>query len=292
MKSDKNILIAFLLNLSFSVFELIGGIFTGSVAILSDAFHDLGDALSIGISFLLERKSNRQPDCRYTYGYTRYSVLGSVLTTLILIVGSIMVITNAIHRIANPVPIHYNGMLLFAVIGTVTNLAAAWFTREGDSLNQKAVNLHMLEDVLGWAVVLVGAIIMRFVNIPILDPILSIGVALFILLHALKNLLEIMELFLEKSPIDTSILQAELSHIPGVLDVHHIHLRSTDGIHHFATMHVVTAQDSHQIKDSVRHRLEDLGITHVTLELESPSEHCHHKCCSLEFDKSHHHHHH
>ena len=155
MKTEKNILIAFILNLAFSIFEFVGGALTGSVAIVSDAVHDLGDAVSIGASWLLERKSKKQPDEVYTYGYRRFSVMGSLITTVILLVGSGIVIYNAIERIINPVEINYNGMILFAVIGAVVNLIAAFVTKDGDSINQRAVNLHMLEDVLGWLAVLV-----------------------------------------------------------------------------------------------------------------------------------------
>ena len=186
MKTEKNILIAFLLNLGFSVFEFFGGIFTGSVAILSDALHDLGDAISIGISWYFERLSKKQPDKKYTYGYKRYSVLGGLITTTVLIVGSLIVIFNAISRVFNPVSINYNGMIIFALIGASVNLCAAFFTKDGDSLNQKAVNLHMLEDVLGWLVVLAGAVIMRFTDIKIIDPILSLVVAVFILINSIK----------------------------------------------------------------------------------------------------------
>ena len=200
MKTEKNILFAFILNLSFSIFEFIGGIFTGSVAILSDSIHDLGDALSIGISFFLEKKSKKKPDNKYTYGYIRYSVLGGLITTVILLVGSILVIYNAIGRIITPVEVNYKGMIIFAIIGLVTNFIAAYLTKEGDSINQKSVNLHMLEDVLGWAIVLIGAIIMNFTDIKIIDPIMSIGVALFILVNTLKNLKKILDLFLEKTP--------------------------------------------------------------------------------------------
>ena len=147
-KTDKNILIAFILNLTFSIIEFVGGTFTGSVAIISDSIHDLGDALSIGISYFLERKSKKKPDEKHTYGYIRYSVLGSTITTVILLTGSILVIYNAILRIINPVEINYNGMIIFAVFGVIINFIAAYFTKEGDSLNQKSVNLHMLEDVL------------------------------------------------------------------------------------------------------------------------------------------------
>ena len=148
MKTEKNILIAFILNLAFSIFEFAGGIFTGSVAIISDAVHDIGDAASIGISYFFEKKSKKQPDEKYTYGYARYSIIGSVITTLILLFGSVMVIFNAINKIIEPTEINYNGMIIIAIIGVCVNFCAAFLTREGDSLNQKAVNLHMLEDVL------------------------------------------------------------------------------------------------------------------------------------------------
>ena len=200
MKTEKNILIAFILNLGFSIFEFIGGAITNSVAIISDSIHDMGDAMSIGVSYFLEKKSKKKPDDKYTYGYIRYSVIGSTITTIILILGSLFVMYNAIKRIINPVDINYNGMIIFAVVGVVVNFLAAYFTKDGDSLTQKAVNLHMLEDVLGWAVVLIGAIIMRFTDIRIIDPILSILVALFIFKNAVSNFKAILDLFLEKTP--------------------------------------------------------------------------------------------
>lgn len=296
MKTEKNILIAFLLNLSFSFFEFIGGAITGSVAVISDSIHDLGDAISIGLSYFLERKSKRQPDNTYTYGYARYSVLGSVITTVILLLGSIMVIYNAVIRIIHPVEINYNGMILFAVVGTLVNFCAAWFTKDGDSLNQKAVNLHMLEDVLGWIVVLIGAIIMRFTDVSILDPIMSIGVALFILVNALKNMNKVINLFLEKAPddIDLAEIKEHICKIEGVLGVHHIHIWSIDGHSNYATMHIVTDEDCHAIKDKVRDELKEHGIGHVTLELENSTEHCHEEFCHIEFGHPgiHHHHHH
>lgn len=296
MKTEKNILVAFLLNLAFSLFEFIGGAVTGSVAILSDAVHDIGDAASIGISYFLERKSKQQPDEVYTYGYARYSVVGSLITTLILVVGSVLVMVNAVERIFQPVPIDYNGMILFAVVGVAVNFCAAWFTREGGSMNQKAVNLHMLEDVLGWAVVLVGAVVMRFTDISILDPLLSLGVAGFILVNAGSNLKQILELFLEKIPHGLQIreIREHLCAIEGVVDVHHIHLWSMDGHSTYATMHIVTDADPHRIKEEVRQELQEHGIVHATLELEGSDEHCSAPICHVEshHDHGHHHHHH
>ena len=296
MKTEKNILIAFILNLAFSVFEFIGGIFTGSVAIVSDALHDIGDAASIGVSYFLEKKSKKQPDAEYTYGYSRYSVIGSVLTTVILLFGSVVVIVNAVGRIINPVEINYTGMIIFAVIGALVNLCAAIVTREGDSLNQKAVNLHMLEDVLGWIVVLVGAIIMRFTDFSIIDPILSVCVAVFILINATKNLKEVLDLFLEKTPHGISVeeIKEHLAGIHGVLDVHHIHIWSMDGHLNYATMHVVTNEEPQAIKESIREELREHGICHATLELETEGENCGAEQCHIDAHthSGHHHHHH
>ncbi len=296
MKSDKKILIAFVLNLVFSVFEFVGGAITNSVAIMSDAVHDLGDAASVGIAWFLERKSKKQPDGVYTYGYARYSVLGSFITVMILLLGSVLVIYNAICRIISPVEINYDGMLVCAIVGVAVNLCAAWFTREGDSLNQKAVNLHMLEDVLGWFVVLVGAVVMRFTDIALLDAVLSIAVAVFILIGALRHLKEVLGLFLEKIPsgVELEHLKAHLCQIEGVEDIHHIHVWSMDGHSHYATMHVVTSADSHHIKDMLRQELQEHGIGHATLELEKPGEHCHEEHCHVEqsHHTGHHHHHH
>ena len=296
MKTERNILVAFILNLAFSIFEFIGGAITGSVAIISDAIHDIGDAATIGTSYFLERKSKKQPDETYTYGYARYSIIGGAITTLVLLLGSGIVIYNAVLRIFNPVEINYDGMIIFAVVGALVNLCAAYFTREGDSVNQRAVNLHMLEDVLGWIVVLLGAIIMRFTDISIIDPIMSIGVAVFIIINAIKNLKSIVELLLEKIPDGLSIneIKNEVCSLDGVKDVHHIHIWSMDGHTKYLTMHVVSDGDAHTVKDSIRSTLKKYGIGHATLEIEAPDEHCHEICCHVEEEEhsSHHHHHH
>lgn len=278
----------------FSVFEFIGGALSGSVAIVSDAVHDMGDALSIGISYFLERKSSKEPDDIYTYGYTRFSVMGSLITTVILLFGSMAVIYNAILRIFNPAQIDYGKMIIFAVIGVIVNFIAAIITREGDSLNQKAVNLHMLEDVLGWLVVLIGAVVMRFTDFWIIDPIMSVAVSVFIFINAIKNLKVMINLFLEKIPsgIEMQKLRDDICNIEGVLDAHHIHIWSIDGYNNYATMHIVTDEDSHNIKDKIREKVKDYNIGHITLELEASNEHCHHTDCHVKAHKEHHHHHH
>lgn len=295
MKTEKNILLAFILNLSFSIIEFFGGLFTNSIAILSDSLHDLGDALSIGISFFLEKKSKRKADNTYTYGYVRYSVLGGVITTSILLIGSILVIIGAINRLLNPTEINYDGMIIFAIIGVILNSLAAYVTRDGDSINQKSVNLHMVEDVLGWIVVLIGAIIMNFTDIKILDSIMSIGVSLFILINALKNLKQVLDIFLEKIPKDVDLkeLKEHLLAIKGVDDIHHIHIWSIDGFHNYATMHIVTKnKDVSKIKKNIREELREHNICHAILETEEDL--CDDIECHIEIENNlnnHHHHH-
>ena len=299
MKGKRKILIAFLLNLCFSVFEIIGGIFTGSVAIVSDAVHDMGDACSIGISYFLEKKSTRKPDRSHTYGYGRYSVLGGIITTCILIVGSVLVTYNAIIRWIKPVEIRYDGMIIFAVVGVIVNGLASLVTREGKTLNQRAVNLHMLEDVLGWAVVLVGAVVMRFTGWLWLDSALSIGVAVFIFMHAVLGLKEGLDLFLLRTPKTLSVEQLErhVLEVEGVCSAHHIHVWSIDGNDIYATMHLVLDGNATEIKRVVKEHLYARGVSHVTLETESLEEQCLEQDCPIresvcEHENHHHHHHH
>ncbi len=295
-QAERNILIAFLLNLGFSIYEFVGGTMTHSVAIVSDAVHDMGDALSIGISYVLERKSHKQPDPQHTYGYLRYSLMGGLITTAILIFGSAFVIYNAIHRIIEPVEINYDGMILLAIVGVVVNSLAAYFTHKGDSLNQKSVNLHMLEDVLGWVVVLIGAIVMRWTNFSLIDPILSILVALFILKEAVSNCREILDVFLEKTPHGISLekLESSLKKLSNIQDIHHLHVWSMDGYHNYATLHVVYNGNEEKIKHRVREMLAKQNIEHATIELEHDQENCAERYCNAPspIKQGHHHEHH
>ena len=293
MKTEKNILIAFIINLSFSIFEFFGGMVTNSVAIMSDSIHDFGDAISIGISYFMERKSKKEADNKYTYGYIRYSLLGSVITTTILFVGSSLVIYSSIKRLINPLEVNYSGMVILAIIGLILNFIAAYNTKDGDSINQRSVNLHMLEDVLNWFIVLIGAIIMNFTDISIIDPLMSMGVAIFILINSFKNLKKVLDLFLEKVPedIDLQHLKNHLLEIKGVDDIHHIHVWSIDGFNNYATMHIVTKLEKvKEVKKEIREELAEHNICHAILETED--EACDDKECNVEFHNEIHHHHH
>ena len=294
LKTDKNILIAFLLNIFFSIFEFIGGLITGSVAILSDSIHDFGDAISIGISYFLEKKSKKESNDIYTYGYIKYSVLGSIITTVILIVGSIFMIYESIKRLVHPVSINYNGMLILAIIGVLVNLVAVFYTNKGKSLNQKAVNLHMLEDVFGWIIVLIGSIVMRYTNISVIDSILSLIVALFILLSAIHNMREVLDIFLEKTPEGITIddIKKHLMSINGIIDIHHVHIRTIDGYNNFATLHVVSKKYSTELKNKIKEELSEHGINHSTIEFELEKEKCADEVCHPNNNGDRHRHHH
>ena len=301
MKSEKNILVAFLLNLVFSVVEAVGGIITGSVAILADAFHDMGDAASIGVSYFFEKKSKKAPDARYTYGYARYSVLGGLVMSLVLLLGSVAVICKSVLKLFDPTEIDYDRMIVFALLGICVNLCAAIATHKGRSLNQRAVRLHMLEDILGWIVVLIGAVAMRFTDLVIFDPVMSIAVALFILIGAFRGIGEAMRVFLERAPngMDSEAVQHSVLEVEGVCEAHHIHVWTLDGTHAYATAHVVIKKeaDTEAVKANIRRALGSMGVICVTLELEYEGEKCCERVCdtrklTLEGQHSHSHHHH
>lgn len=291
-KNSRNILVAFLLNLFFSIFELIGGLFTNSVAILSDAVHDLGDAISIGLSFALERKSKKKADNNYTYGYTRYSLLGAFTTLMILSMGSIIVIYNSVNRLFNSVEINYNGMIVLAIIGAVINVIASFVTKDGNSINQKAVNLHMLEDAVGWIIVLMGAILMKFTEFNIIDSLLSIGLSLFILINVIKNFAEIKNIFLEKVPnnIDIDEIRREIKEIENIKDIFHIHIWKIDEENISCTMHVLIDEGTDEcvVKHNIRHILEHDGINHTTIEIHKG--HYHEKDLECNLNELHHEH--
>lgn len=299
-KSANNIGVAFFLNLFFSIVELVGGIFTNSISIISDSVHDFGDAISIGIAWLLEKKSNKKPDSRYTYGYARYSVLGALITSIVLVVGSVVMLYNAIPRIINPQYIQYDGMLILGIIGLLVNGIGALVTSKGEKLNEKSINLHLLEDLLGWIAVLVISVIMKIFDMPILDPILSIGITVFILYHVFRNLKEVFEIFLEKAPkqVDFEEFKNELvEENKQIIEIHHTHVWTLDGNNTYITMHVLVKDDTTTdniilLKKQIKEEAKEHNINHITIEIEYEKEKCENGECEIEENHEHHGHHH
>lgn len=157
-----NLKVAFLLNLGFTIIEIAGGFWTNSIAILTDAVHDSGDCISLGFAWYLQKISSRERTSTYTYGYRRFSVLGALITGLVLLAGLTFILWNAVKRLISPEEVLAPGMIALAVIGVVMNGAAVLRVRKGESLSEKVVSWHLLEDTLGWIAVLIGALIMTF----------------------------------------------------------------------------------------------------------------------------------
>lgn len=281
-KSGENLRTVFFLNLGFTIFEIIGGIYVNSVAIISDAIHDLGDSISLGTAWYLEKKSKKEADKSFSFGYTRFSLLGAFINSLVLILGSIFVIYEAIGRILKPEHSDANGMIFFAIIGIVVNGYAAWKISNGKSLNEKVISWHLLEDVLGWVAVLIVAVILQFKDIHYLDPALSILITVYILWGVIKRLKETMFLFLQGTPQDIDLVEIEkkLLAINNVKSLHHSHVWSLDGEHHVFTTHLKLEKISSfteilEVKKSTKKVLKEYNFTHYTIETELEGETCH-----------------
>jgi cobalt-zinc-cadmium efflux system protein len=270
-----NIRAAFFLNLGFTLFEIVGGIYTNSLAILSDALHDLGDSFSLGMSWFLEKHSHKASDGKYSYGYRRFSLLAALINTVILITGSLFILSEAIPRLLDPQPSNAGGMALLAVIGIAVNGLAALRVRGGQSLNAQLVAWHLLEDVLGWIAVLIVSISLAFTDLYILDPLLSILISLYVLYNVLRSLRKTIALFLQAVPEAINLPEVEhtLLAIPQVQSVHHTHIWSLDGEHHVLTTHLVvdpdaTKEDLIRIKQAAAGIAAGMSLAHATIELE------------------------
>ncbi len=280
--STDNVKVAFFINLGFTCLELIGGIFTNSIAIVSDALHDLGDSFSLGLAWYLEHKaSNDKSSQKFTFGFARFRLLGALVNALTLIGGSVYIIIEAVARFQNPEPVKSLWMMGFAILGVAANGYAAWRTRGAKSLNEKVISWHLLEDVLGWVAVLIISIVLQFKDWYFLDPALSIGVTLFILIGVGRRLWETIHLLLQGVPADMSIIEIEtlLQSVDHVQSVHHTHVWSLDGEHHVLTTHLVLeAITEYSQTDEVRQKalsaLEKYDFAHHTIQIEIDGKTC------------------
>ncbi|WP_082235606.1 cation diffusion facilitator family transporter [Halobacillus massiliensis] len=276
-----NIKVAFFLNFFFTIIELIGGILTNSMAIISDALHDLGDSLSLGLAWFLQNFSKKQKNQQFSFGYKRFSLLAALINSTVLIIGSFFILTEAVPRLLDPQQPHTVGMMGLAVLGIFVNGAAVFKLRSGESMNQKVISWHLLEDVLGWAAVLIVSIVMTFADLPILDPIASILITLYILYNVILNLIKTMRLFLEAVPenINLNDIIRKIQQLPSVQSTHHTHLWSLDGEHHAFSTHVVVPASSNKedlcaIKEQVKQAVSHIHLDHMTIEIEYEDEYC------------------
>ena len=270
----KNVRVAFFLNLSFTIVEIFGGLFTNSVAILSDAVHDLGDTFSLGLAWYFEKKSQCEEDEVFSYGYKRYSILGALINTVVLLVGCSFIIWETIPRLIHPEQVEPKGMIVLALLGIVVNGLAVLQLKKGKSLNEKVVSLHLLEDVLGWVAVLIGSIVMMIWDIPIIDPILSLLIALYILFNIYKNIKSALEVILQKIPSSVDLKQIKL-YLNSNKDIEHfydIHIWSLDGNYNVMTINIHLSKEISLDKipgtlQKIHDELKPLNIHHCTIEI-------------------------
>jgi len=279
--SNASIRAAFFLNLIFSLIEVAGGFLTNSLAILSDALHDLGDSFSIGFSWFMESRARRPGHGSYSYGFRRLSLLAALVNAIVLLVGSVFILSRAIPRLFAPESAHPEGMLALAILGILVNGAAVLRLRDGKSMNSRMIAWHLLEDILGWAAVLVVSVALLVTDIQILDPLLSILITCYVLYNVGRNLRKTLAIFLQAAPpeLDLAALDRALGAIEGVLSTHHTHAWSLDGEHNVLTTHLVvpaTASRKHiiHVKKAALRLLEHADLEHTTIEVEYEDEDC------------------
>ena len=303
MKTKYAVWLAFLLNLSFAIVEFIAGGILGSSAVLADSVHDFGDAIAIGISAFLESISNRKEDSHYTLGYKRFSLLGAMVTAVILMTGSGMVILENVSKLFHPQPINDEGLLWLGIIAISVNVLASLFIRKGQTKNESILSLHFLEDTLGWLAVILMAIVLRFTDWYILDPLLSLAISFFILFKAIPRFWSTLKIFLDAVPegVDIKQVKNDLEQLDNVASINQLNLWTMDGLEKNAIVHVCLKrmEQMEVCKEAIRALLKERGFQNVTIEVdEDLATHRSHKRNIEELEASqshghdHHHHHH
>lgn len=276
MKAKYTVWLAFFLNLTYAIVEFIAGGVFGSSAVLADSVHDLGDAIAIGISAFLESISNREEDIHYTLGYKRFSLLGAMITAVILMTGSVLVILENIAKIFHPQPVNDEGILWLGIIAVSINVLASLVVRKGKTKNESILSLHFLEDTLGWLAVILMAIILRFTDWYILDPLLSLAISFFILSKALPRFWSTLKIFLDAVPegVDIQKIKTDLAELDHVASINQLNLWTMDGLEKNAIVHVCLKEMEHMetCKESIRIFLKDCGFQNVTIEVDADLE--------------------
>ncbi len=244
-EDTQNFKVAFFLNLIFTLIEIIGGLYTNSIAILSDAIHDLGDTLTIGTAYFLEKKSKKPANRNYPYGFRRFSLLSALISAMVLLIGSIFIFLEGVKRLLHPEPTDAEGMVVFAILGVIFNGFAAWKLHSGQSMNQKIISLHLLEDVLGWTAILIGSILLLFFNLPWLDPMLSLGIMVYIMWNVVRRLRETLQLFLQRTPLNINLedIEKKILDYSEVVAIEHLKIWSLDGAQHVADLKLLVTSD-------------------------------------------------
>jgi cobalt-zinc-cadmium efflux system protein len=302
----KAMLMAFWLNLSFSTLEIIGGILTNSTAIIADAMHDFIDSVAIGGAVVLEKVSGRKRTNTFSYGYKRFSLLSALAMSLLLLAGAFVMAYTAAASFTESKPVHSIGMLLLALIGIIVNGFAFLRMRksgghhehahghahlagtpDAHNHNNKAIMLHLLEDVLGWVAVLIGAVVIYFTGWFWIDSLLAIFIAAFITYNATRNLIITMKVLLQSVPenIKLSTLAHDLNNIDGLSSVHDLHVWSLDGNYNVASLHAIVSERDWKKESIILGNINSImlkhNIQHPTIQFESETTNCGFRSCQV-----------
>lgn len=276
MTTKRAVWLAFFLNLSYAIVEFIAGGVFGSSAVLADSVHDLGDAIAIGISAFLETISNREEDSHYTLGYKRFSLLGALVTAVILMTGSVLVILENITKLFHPQPVNDEGILWLGIIAVSINVLASLVVRKGKTKNESILSLHFLEDTLGWVAVILMAIVLRFTDWYILDSLLSLVISIFILSKAILRFWSTLKIFLDAVPegVDIKRVKSDLEQLDHVASINQLNLWTMDGLEKNAIVHVCLKEIEQMelCKESIRTLLKNYGFQNITIEVDADLE--------------------
>jgi cobalt-zinc-cadmium efflux system protein len=294
LDSEKNLAFAFVLNLAFAILEFFGGLYVGSVSVLSNALHDAGDAMSIGVGLFLQRKSEKGPTEKFSYGLRRLSLLSAAISGIVICAGAAFIVFESISKLSNPGEPQAKGMMILAIVGISMNAFAAWRLGHGSTHNEKILTWHLIEDMMGWAAVFIGGVCILLFDLRWIDAALAIGISCFVIYNVAKHLKQTISLFLQGNPDPESlrVFRDTILKIDNVVNLHDLHFWSLDGAHHVLSMHVVTSLPmprAHELKNAIRAESHRLGECHLTIEVEAINEHCHDNCDELPNKHEHHH---
>jgi cobalt-zinc-cadmium efflux system protein len=279
---QKKLFLSIILSLGFMLTEFIGGLITGSLALISDAAHMLTDVSALIISWFAIAISKKKANSKKTFGYYRFEILAATLNTCLLFIIGIYIFIEAIKRLNTPTNIHSTSMMLIAGLGLIVNLIAVSILHSSkeDSLNLKSAYLEVMSDALSSVAVIVGGVLIYFTHLNWIDTVIAILIAIWILPRTWVLLKESIDILLEAVPshIDSQLIEKKIKTIPGILGCHDLHIWSITNNKISLTAHVVIEEqsDMHKIIQNLNDFLkQEFAIEHTTFQLE-------YKTCEVE----------
>lgn len=272
---EKRLLMAITVTFFILAGEVVGGLLSNSLALLSDAGHNLTDILALSLSLIASIITHQPAGKTATYGYHRMGVLAAIINGGILVAVALYIFIEAYHRIISPPEIRTGLMLAIAVIGLIGNLLAAWFVKDGHrDLNMKSAWLHLVYDTISSAGVIIAGIIIYYTGWRLADPIASVFVGIFVIVGGVSVLGEALRIFLELTPhgFDIEQISKEIAELPDILGIHDVHIWTiapgTTALTAHLWVHEQGLGSAGKIRERIEHKLAHIGISHTVLQME------------------------